>query len=175
MIFRSTVALSLLFTSLTPLTALAGAIPPPKSAGQTSFAITSAQLSSAQKQKPGKLVEFELQDNVNGIAVSRNAVTVRKPGSYLVMAAPQITATKNGGCLDLWLMLNGKDIPNSAIRSCQTTAGNTDVLMSQTIIKLKPGDRIQVMTSGDGAILDAVKPSKGPLIPSIIFTIIGLN
>jgi hypothetical protein len=47
--------------------------------------------------------------------------------------------------------------------------------MSQTIIKLKPGDRIQVMTNGDGAVLDAVRPSKGPLIPSIIFTVVGLK
>jgi hypothetical protein len=175
MTFRSTLALGLLFTTLTPLAVLAGAVPPSKKSGITSFAITSAQLSSAQTQKPGKFVDFELQDNVNGIGVSRNTVTIQKPGSYLLMAAPQITATKNGGCLDLWLVLNGKDIPNSAIRSCQSSAGNTDVLMSQTIIKLKPGDRIQVMTNGDGAVLDAVRPSKGPLIPSIIFTVVGLK
>ena len=167
--------LSVTWMALAPWSVLAGAVPRSKQTGMTSFAITSAQLSSAQKQKPGKLVEFELQDNVNGIAVSRNTVTIQKPGSYLLMAAPQITATKNGGCLDLWLVLNGKDIPNSSIRSCQSTAGNTDVLMSQTIIKLKPGDRIQVMTNGDGAVLDAVRPSKGPLIPSIIFTVVGLK
>lgn len=172
---RSSLAMSFFLTLLTPLSALAGAAPQPQKPAITSFAITSAQLSSAIDQKPGKLVDFEMRDNVNGIDVARNSVVVKKPGSYLVMAAPQITATKNGGCLDLWLMLNGKDIPNSSIRSCQTTAGNTDVLMSQTIIKLKPGDRIQVMTNGDGAILDAIKPTQGPLIPSVIFTIVGLN
>lgn len=175
MTFRSAFSLGMILTTLTPLAVWAGAAPPSKKAATTSFAITSAQLSSAKDQQPGKLVEFEIQNNVRDISVSRNAVTVQKTGSYLLMAAPQITATKNGGCLDLWLTLNGKDIPNSGIRSCQTTAGNTDVLMSQTIIKLKPGDRIQVMTNGNGAILNAIKPEKGPLIPSIIFTIVGLK
>lgn len=160
---------------LTPLSALAGAAPQPKKSPVTSFAITSAQLSSAKDQPPGKTVQFELKENVNGVDVSNDTVIIKKPGNYLLMVAPQITATQNGGCLDLWLMLNGKNIPNSGIRSCQTTAGNTDVLMSQTIMKLKPGDRIQVMTNGKGGILDAVQPEKGPLIPSIIFTVLGLN
>ncbi|MFM8296081.1 MAG: hypothetical protein ACKN9E_16235, partial [Microcystaceae cyanobacterium] len=79
MTFRSTFALGLMLTAATPLAVWAGAAPPPKKSGMTSFAITSAQLSSAKDQQAGKLVEFEIQDNVRDISVSRNAVTVQKP------------------------------------------------------------------------------------------------
>jgi hypothetical protein len=170
---RLTGLLGGLFISiLTPLAALAVAAPKPVST--EGYAITFAQLSSAVDQQPGGFVQFELNDGVKGVTVTKNSVTVVRPGSYLIIAAPQVTVTKDGGCIDAWLVVNGKDVKNSGVRQCQGKAGNTDVVVSQAIMKLKKGDRIQVKTSGNGVKLDAIQPKEEPLIPSIIFTVLGL-
>ena len=88
------------------------------------------------------------------------AFCVKNPGSYLILAAPQVTATKDGGCLDAWFVLNGQDVKNSGVRLCQAKKDNTNVLVSQVVMKLKLGDKIQVKTAGDGAKLDAIQPKK---------------
>jgi hypothetical protein len=162
-----------IFASLLPsFSALAGT--PPISKPNTGTAITSAQLSSAIDQNPGGIVKFELKDSVSGVDVTENSVSVKKPGSYLIFASPQVTATKDKGCIDAWIVLNGKDVPNSGVRLCQSVAGDTSVVVSQVVMKLKAGDTIQVKTAGKDVKLDAIKPEKGPLIPSIIFTVLGL-
>jgi hypothetical protein len=81
---------------------------------------------------------------------------------------------KDGGCLDAWITINGKNLDNSGVRICQSKAGNTNVVVSQSIISLKKGDTIQVKTSGTNAKLDAITAQGAPLIPSIIFTVLGL-
>ena len=174
MSLKSSITFATLSVFINPFFAIAGT-PPPKVSGDGSIAITSAQLSSAADQNPGGIIDFELQDSVNGLSVTRNSVVINKPGHYLVVAAPQITATKDGGCLDAWFVLNGQDVKNSGVRLCQTKKDNTNVLISQVVMKLNTGDKIQVKTNGEGAKLDAIKPQKGPLIPSVIFTILGLN
>lgn len=175
MFFKSCLTVVTLSAVITPVVVLAGAQAPLKGSATTTFAITSAQLSSAVDQNPGGLINFELQDGVNGLSVNNNSVLVKNPGSYLIVAAPQVTATKDGGCLDAWFVLNGQDVKNSGVRLCQAKKDNTNVLVSQVVMKLKSGDKIQVKTAGDGAKLDAIQPKKSPLIPSIIFTVLGLN
>lgn len=175
MFFKSCLTVVTFSAVINPVVALAAPQAPLKGATTTTFAITSAQLSSAVDQNPGGLINFELKDEVNGLTVTNNSVVVKKPGSYLIVAAPQVTAIKDGGCLDAWFALNGRDIKNSGVRLCQAKKDNTNVLVSQMVMKLKSGDKIQVKTAGDGAKLDAIQPKKGPLIPSIIFTVLGLN
>jgi hypothetical protein len=175
MFFKSCLTVVTLSAVITPVVVLAGAQAPLKGSATTTFAITSAQLSSAVDQNPGGLINFELQDGVNGLSVNKNSVLVKNPGSYLILAAPQVTATKDGGCLDAWFVLNGQDVKNSGVRLCQAKKDNTNVLVSQVVMKLKSGDKIQVKTAGNGAKLDAIQPNKGLLIPSIIFTVLGLN
>jgi hypothetical protein len=172
MYLRSLYLTGLVVSLLTPLATLA--VTPPKKVSTQGLDITFAQLSSDLDQEPGGFVQFEYNDGVQGISFTKNSVTVNRPGSYLIIAAPQVTATKDGGCLDAWMVLNGKDVLNSGVRLCQAKSGNTDVIVSQTVMKLKKGDKIQVKTSGNGAKLDAIVSKEGPHIPSIIFTVLGL-
>jgi citrate lyase gamma subunit len=159
----------LLLSCLTPWQALA--IPPKSISDGTAF----AQLSSSLDQQTGSVVRMELKDSLRRMTATGDSVIVNQGGSYLIIASPQVTATKDGGCLDAWLVLNGKDIKNSGVRICQAKAGNTNVLVSQAMMQLKKGDKIQVKTSGKDAMLDAISPKQGPLIPSIIFSVMGLN
>jgi hypothetical protein len=133
-----------------------------------------AQLSSKVVQQPGGFVQFESKDSLVRMTATKNSVTVTQDGSYLIIASPQVTATKDGGCLDAWITVNSKDVQNTGVRICQAKTGNTNVVVSQVIMYLKRGDTIQVKTSGKDSKLDAILSTKDPNIPSIILTITAL-
>jgi hypothetical protein len=134
-----------------------------------------AQLSSTIDQQAGGIVQFELKDSLEKMSATANSVVVEQEGTYLIIASPQVTATKDGGCLDAWLMVNGKNVKNSGVRICQAKAGNTNVVVSQSTMFLKKGDKLQVKTNGKNAKLDAITAKGEPLIPSIILSIMGLT
>jgi hypothetical protein len=133
-----------------------------------------AQLSSKVVQQPGGFVQFESKDSLVRMMATKNSVTVSQDGSYLIIASPQVTATKDGGCLDAWITVNSKDVQNSGVRICQAKTGNTNVVVSQVIMYLKRGDTIQIKTSGKDTKLDAILSPKSPNIPSIILTVTDL-
>jgi hypothetical protein len=151
------------------------AVNPPSRVPVKGYSTTYAQVSSLVDQQPGKKIQFESQDGVKGMTVTKDAITVLRSGIYLLVASPQVTALEDNGCIDVWLVLNGKDIANSGVRQCQSTKGNTNVVVSQVILDLKKGDTIQVQTNGKGVKLDAIQPKQGAFIPSIIFTVLGLS
>lgn len=134
-----------------------------------------AQLSSAVDQEVGDepiFVKFEQDDGSNGVVLADNGVSVDKAGLYLVVAAPQVTASADDGCLSVWLTVNGVDVDNSNVEICQTKEGDTDVIISQGVVQLEKDDLVQVKASSNtAAFLDAISPVDEPLIPSIIFTI----
>jgi hypothetical protein len=159
----------LLLSGLTPWHALA--IPPKAIQNGSAF----AQLSSTLDQRADGLVRFESKDTLQRMSATEDSLTTTQGGSYLIIASPQVTATKDGGCVDAWIAVNGQDVKNSGVRLCQAKAGNTNVVVSQVIMNLKKGDKIQVKSSGKDVKLDAIKPQSGPLIPSIIFTVVGID
>ena len=136
------------------------------------------QLSSALDQGPptGEKMAVKFEQNVGSsdLDLTPNGVLVKKLGLYLVIAAPQVTASMDSGCLDLWLNVSGNDVPNSNVQLCQTKAGDTNVILSQNILRLEKGDVLQVIASSPnhGAFLDAIEVRDEPLIPSIIFTMV---
>lgn len=136
------------------------------------------QLSSAVDQIPSigekMAVNFEQNNYRSNLDVTSNSVIARKLGLYLVIAAPQVTASMDGGCLDLWLNVNGNNVLNSNVQLCQTKADDTSVILSQNILPLEKDDVVQVIASSpnNGAFLDAIEVADEPLIPSIIFTMI---
>jgi hypothetical protein len=134
-----------------------------------------AQLSSAVDQQPGNLVQFATKDSLQGLSSTANSVNILQKGSYLIIASPQVTATGDGSCLDAWIVVNQVAVKNSGVRICQAKAGDTNVVVSQVMMNLKPGDKVQVQTSGKNAKLDAIEAKGEPLIPSIIFTVFGLG
>jgi hypothetical protein len=147
------------------------AIPPKSITNGTAF----AQLSSKLDQDPGGFVQLESKDSLQRITATNNSVTLQQSGSYLIIASPQVTATKDGGYLDAWIVVNGQDVKNSGVRISHGKTGDTNVVVSQVIMNLKKGDKIQVKSNGKDSKLDAISANNAPLIPSIIFTVVGLD
>ncbi|CAF1406724.1 unnamed protein product [Adineta steineri] len=96
-------------------------------------------------------------------------------GTYFVIAAVQVASEDNNGIgdLHLWMKLNGNDIPNS--NTIQSINKDTGVLICQSAIEIKVGDKLQMVYSTDvaqGKIgLVATQPHNEPLVPSIIMSI----
>ena len=140
------------------------------------------QASSSVTQCPGtapKLVEMDIVDAANGIALKDNKVTIGEDGPYLVVAAPQVGREGGGpyGCFDLWLRVNGKDVANSNVQLCQDEGSRAkDVIVSQGIVPMKGGDVLEVMMSASNPeariCIEAIQPKGEPLVPAIIFSMI---
>ena len=140
------------------------------------------QASSSVTQCPGTsptLVEMDIVDAANGIALAKNKVTVGEAGPYLIVAAPQVGRDGSGpyGCFDLWLRINGKDVANSNVQLCQDEGSRAkDVIISQGIVPMKAGDTLEVMMSASNPeakiCIEAIRPKGEPLVPAIIFSMI---
>ncbi|GAA0400196.1 hypothetical protein [Streptomyces luteireticuli] len=146
-----------------------------------------AQLSSAEDQVQDgsvKTVRLEQDDAHHGVKVTDDSVTVEHAGTYLIVVAPQVLTDKGGvqqgkdpteGCVDTWFTINHQALPNSGVRLCQAAAHSTHVVVSQSAVPLKAGDTVQVRAKGDNVRFNAVQPSEGPLIPSVILTLARLS
>jgi len=140
-----------------------------------------AQLSSTETQGAGPAGTPITLNSVDAAGDAENAngmVTVKKGGTYFVIAAGQVAALKgNGtGSVKLWMGLNGKAIDNSNTE--QSISGSyTAVLVCQGIAELKGGDRLQLLQSATGAGLGmtAVTPTGEPVIPSMIFSLFKVD
>lgn len=146
-----------------------------------------AQLSSAEDQVQDgsvKTVRLEHDDSHHGVDVTDDSVTVRHAGTYLIVVAPQVLTDKGGvqqgkdptdGCVDTWFTINHQALPNSGVRLCQAATHSTHVVVSQSAVPLKAGDTVQVRAKGNNVRFNAVQPSEGPLIPSVILTLARLS
>ncbi|MBH1934421.1 hypothetical protein I5Q34_08985 [Streptomyces sp. AV19] len=146
-----------------------------------------AQLSSGVDQVQDgtvKTVQFEQADAYHGVEVTKESVTVRRTGTYLIVVAPQVYTDNGGvqegkdpttGCVDTWFSINDQSLPNSGVRLCQAATHSTHVVVSQSATRLKKGDTVKVRAKGDGVRFNAVQPSEGPLIPSVILTLTRLS
>ncbi|MCF3104640.1 hypothetical protein IPZ58_24050 [Streptomyces roseoverticillatus] len=146
-----------------------------------------AQLSSAVDQVQDgtvKTMQFELDDGHRGIDIGKDSVTVQHAGTYLVVVAPQVTTDQGGvqqgndpteGCVDTWSAVNGKAVANSSARLCQAATHSTHVVVSQFAAQFKKGDVLQAKTKGETVRLDATRPADGPLIPSVILTVMEVT
>lgn len=145
-----------------------------------------AQLSSTTSIQPTSttpvVVTMNSNDYINqGITHSNTSNTgdiiVNEAGAYLVVAAGQVGKTSgNTNCnVDLWLRQNDKDVSNSNTRASVISTNDTIVLVSQAILPLNKGDKINtvisVSSTGQGCGLINTAPSGEPDIPAIIFSI----
>jgi hypothetical protein len=140
------------------------------------------QASSTVTQCPGmapEVVQIDITDAADGIAMADNKITVSEAGPYLVVAAPQVGREGAGplGCFDLWLRVNGSDVANSNVQLCQDAGSMAkDVIVSQGIVPLAAGDVLEVMMSANNPeaemCIEAIQPAGEPLVPSIIFSMI---
>lgn len=140
------------------------------------------QASSSVTQCPGKaptLVAMDIVDAANGITLAGNRISIGEDGAYLIFAAPQVGREGAGpyGCFDLWLRVNGKDVGNSNVQLCQDEGSRAkDVIISQGIVPMKAGDKLEVMMSASNPAakicIEAIRPPGEPLVPAIIFSMI---
>jgi len=145
-----------------------------------------AQLSDSTDQTPPTtnpaVVKFDTQDAINGIGHDLKKpedIVIDEDGVYFILAAGQV-GRKSGSLLrfiDLWLRVNGKDLPNTTARASAPASlfvGDTYVLVVQSVMPLKKDDVLNIMLSvnakNEGLGLIVTKPENEPLIPSIIFT-----
>ncbi|CAF0894565.1 unnamed protein product [Adineta steineri] len=141
-------------------------------------AIPYAQLSSSKSQwgcKKFRGIEIDMDDGLQRIRNKNGIIKFREAGTYFVIAAVQVASEDNNGIGDfhLWMKLNGNDIPNS--NTIQSINKDTGVLICQSAIEIKVGDKLQMVYSTDvahGKIgLVATQPHNEPLVPSIIMSI----
>lgn len=101
-----------------------------------------AQLSSSFSQRPKNYKATKIEMNTNDLiynVVNKDGdVILDVPGIYLVVASPQVN--KKGGCgardIDFWLAFNGQPVADSGIRFSALTPKQTDVIISQGLIKV---------------------------------------
>ena len=108
-------------------------------------------------------------------------VIVNEDATYLIIAAGQVGETSgNTTCnVDMWLRQNGVDVANSNTRASVVSKDDTTVLVSQAILLLKKGDKINTMISvsatDQGCGLINTTPAGEPNIPAIIFSIAKIS
>lgn len=148
-----------------------------------------AQLSSNESQKPSDtvphVVTYNLQDVLVGASHTSgdSKVYVRNDGLYHLIVGGQVDRTGGGGVshyADYWLRKNGADILNSGVRISLINASDTDVLIMNYAMNLVANDYIEVVQNVDdssaGLGLNKFNAlSGGPLIPSVILTLVRLS
>jgi hypothetical protein len=139
-----------------------------------------AQLSSMNNQFPRgtQLITLEKIDKLSGIDHAEAKITIKEPGIYFVMAAGQAGVDKNqttaGGFVDLWLIRNGLDEPNSGVRQFLETPQSTSVIVSQNILVFKAGDVLSLGYSASRpfhGFISIDSNNTQPSIPSMILSI----
>ena len=134
-----------------------------------------AQLSSSVTALSAGPVVFNQVDLISEVsfAPGQSCVYVEKAGAYFVVAAPQVASNSLIYTFDCWLRVNGAGVANSNVR-LGTIGIHKDVIITQGILALEPGDCVEVMTSGN-ALIEAIPVMGEPLIPSIIFSMFQIG
>ncbi|CAF1354496.1 unnamed protein product [Adineta steineri] len=140
--------------------------------------IAYAQLSSSQSQwgcTTPKTVKLDNNDGSHHIKNNNGVMEFEESGTYFVMAAAQVGSDEDNGIGDvrMWLRLNGEDMADS--NTIQTVEKDTAVLVCQTAVELKSGDKLEVVLATDvteGTLgVVATKPHKEAAVPSIIVSV----
>ncbi|CAF1069956.1 unnamed protein product [Adineta steineri] len=140
--------------------------------------IAYAQLSSSQSQwgcTTPKTVKLDNNDGSHNIKNNNGVMEFEEPGTYFVMAAAQCGSDENDGIGDVrvWMRLNGKDMADS--NTIQTVDKDTAVLVCQTAVEIKKGDKLEmvfVTDVTDGTLgLVASKPRAESAVPSMIISV----
>ncbi|TLX85173.1 MAG: hypothetical protein E6K98_00850 [Thaumarchaeota archaeon] len=147
------------------------------------------QFSSSTTQRPTsldpvKIVLDTCQDssgeNDLGVDLITGDIKIRHPGTYLIIAGPQIgkLAGDKPRWIDFWLRVNDLDVPSSNVRGIVRDHFMKDVIVVQVVRRLAQGDKLNIMMSvevaDEGLGIETIRPAGEPVIPSIILTVIQL-
>jgi len=158
------------------------------------YAWSQIQLSSSENQMgqmggvARKLVTFNNENAFGGgIKHDNGSITFTEAGTYFVIATARAGSSdgKGRGDVSLWLRLNHQDLPNS-IRHQAILHGSTAMLVSQRVVEVESGDKLELAFSlrewnwpeeqfgknlfGEKLGLIASKPKREPSVPSVTFT-----
>jgi len=141
----------------------------------------SIQLSSGITQRPETtdpvpvvLDQIDLQAGMT--VVGGTKIVALRPGSYFVVAAPQVGRLKGGDVEEFtcFLRIDGQQVPNSNVLLA-LKQGTKDVIVSQAIVPLRAGSELEIMISSsdpeDGVGIEAIEVPGQPLVPSAIVSV----
>lgn len=136
-----------------------------------------------------QIITFNTNDTFSGIYSYNGDVTVRHRGKYLVILRAQVTkgnaVVQADDYLDLWLRIDGVDVPNSNVR--HTIHEDYTTLTVQTIVDIRRHKKLNAMlsvvktpvssTDNTNGVKLTSNPSyitTGPVIPSASLTLVKL-
>jgi len=108
-------------------------------------------------------------------------VTIKQTGMYLAIAGLQVAKLVGDTprWIDFWIRINDVDVRNSNVRITLRDPNQKDVIMTQTVVRIKKDDKLNIMmaveVADEGLGIEAIRPEREPLIPSIILTILQLQ
>lgn len=153
---------------------------------ESSSRVVYAQLSSSLSQQipnnTNQLVSMANEDALAGIYhPSPDKVVIKEAGTYVLLVAGQAGVAKQAkaasGYVDMWLVLNGKIVPNSGVRQYLEKKDSTSVLIFQTVSPFEAGDSISIGFTASNPMLGLITTdatAKEPAIPSVIFSLFKL-
>lgn len=118
-------------------------------------------------------------DGASGISLDSQTgeFTVENESDYLIVAAPQVGRSNPGSNANFrcWIRVNGENVPDSNVLLNLFHIDVKDVIISQGLIHLNAGDKIEVVMATDnvdaGVGAEAIQPTPNePLVPAIIFS-----
>src|SRR5439155_22239116 len=148
------------------------------------------QLSSSITQRPVVLdpvkIVLDSQEDTSGGEHpidfnEKGDVTIKQTGMYLAIAGLQIAKLVGDKprWIDFWIRVNNVDVRNSNVRATLKDPTQKDVIITQTVVHVNKGDKLNIMmsveTADEGLGIEAIRPKGEPLIPSIILTILQLE
>lgn len=156
---------------------------------QKPYAQLDSNYTQVAKDEP-QTVAFVPQGIISGVNIVEgkegSEMKISESGVYMVVYAPQIAledTTKGGGCLYLWLVLNGKSLESSTVSRCLPPVLNKNTplvtyLTGSIIHKFSKGDIMGAKFRGNNTKLLATKWNKKfdmPDTPSTSFTIVKVS
>lgn len=124
-----------------------------------------------------QLVTFDTIEVEQGIvATSSSRFTISQTGTYYVIANFQINSTSANKNMDLWIRVNGTDVPNSLSKNNIANSNDEKDIAHIITVPIVAGDYIEIVINGDSTDLTLTSYPAGtsptrPVAPSIYLKI----
>jgi hypothetical protein len=110
--------------------------------------------------------------------VSGSQITAAVAGVYnLQFSAQLLVTTGGGGTAEIWLSVDGTDVPNSNTQFAVKNTNEAEFAALNYLVQLNAGQYVELMWSADDIHLQlaALPGVAGPAVPSIIATIVPVG
>jgi hypothetical protein len=127
-----------------------------------------------------QVIIIDKVDGASGVSLDPKTGTfsIEHESDYLVVAAPQVGRLNAGDNANFrcWIRVNGENVPDSNVLLNLFHVDVKDVIISQGLMHLKAGDKLEVIMATDnadaGVGAEAIQPTPNePLVPAIIFSL----